>query len=164
MDELQRSEIARVVPSILGQLAFLFADPAEPQDFAAADGPYLAGSLTFSGPSNGGMAAAMPEALALELAANLLGSETDDPKAIEFAHDALGEFLNVACGHVLTALHGPGPVFLLSAPHLFELTAPEAGALARKQGSFAFAVDGAPFLFQASFCGCCAEVPGEANA
>ena len=163
MDDLHRTAIGRVVPNILGQLAFLFVDsddPSEATGFSPNDEAYLAASLTFSGPVNGGMMTAFPLSLALELAANLLGSENDDPKAASHAHDSLGEFLNVACGHSLTAIHGAKQVFDLSAPRLFVLTAVEASALARKPGSLTYAVDGAPFLFQASFCNCCA--PGEA--
>ena len=160
MDEAQRSEIARVVPSVLERFAFLFADPIDPSDFAVGEDGYLAGSLTFNGPVKGGMLVAVPEPMARELAANLLGADNDDPKAGDHAHDSLGEFLNVACGHILTALRGSGEVFDLSAPRLFPLTAAEAAAVARKPGGFAFEVDGAPFLFQASFCGCCAPEAG----
>jgi chemotaxis protein CheY-P-specific phosphatase CheC len=155
VDEKQRNEINQVVPAILEQLAFLFADPIDTADFATADEAFLAASLTFTGPAQGGMMVAMPLSLARELAANLLGSEPDDPKAGEHAQDSVGEFLNVAAGHILTRLHGTGKVIDLSAPRPFPLTAPQAAAISRKPGGFAYTVDGAPILFLANFCDCC---------
>jgi CheY-specific phosphatase CheX len=153
MDDRQREAVLHTVPAILEQQAFLFAEPLPAGGFRAQPGDYLAATLTFEGPVRGGALAAFPESLARELAANLLGSEPDDEKAGEHAADALGEFLNVACGHLLSGLFGSGPAFDLASPRGFGIPASVADLLARKSDVLAFEVDGVPILFQASFCG-----------
>jgi len=152
MDDRQRGAVLSTVPAILEQQAFLFADPLPEGGFKAGGGEYLAASLVFEGPSRGGALAAVPESLARELAANLLGAEPGDETAAEHAADALGEFLNVACGHLLTTLFGTGPVFNLGAPRIFGFPSAVADLLARKSDVLAFEVDGVPILFQACFC------------
>jgi hypothetical protein len=153
MDERQREAVLATVPAILERQAYLFAEPLPAGAFRAPAGEYLAATLVFDGPVRGGALAAFPEALARELAANLLGSEPDDERSAEHAADALGEFLNVACGHLLSGLFGTGPAFDLGAPRGFGIPGSVAELLARKSDVFAFEVDGAPILFQASFCG-----------
>lgn len=153
MDDKQRAAVLGTVPAILEQQAFLFADPLPHGGFKAPGGEYLAATLVFEGPARGGALAAFPESLARELAANLLGSEPEEEKAAEHAADALGEFLNVACGHLLTTLFGTGPAFDLAAPRTFGFPSAVADLLARKSDVLAFEVDGHPILFQACFCG-----------
>jgi hypothetical protein len=152
MDDRQRTAVLSTVPAILEQQAFLFADPVSEGGFKAQGEEYLAASLVFDGPSSGGALAAFPESLARELAANLLGADPGDEKAAEHAADALGEFLNVACGHLLTTLFGTGPVFNLGAPRSFGFPSAVADLLARKSDVLAFEIDGVPILFQACFC------------
>jgi hypothetical protein len=158
MDERQRGAVLTTVPAILEKQAFMFADPLPQGGFKASGEEYLAASLVFDGPARGGALAAFPESLAKELAANLLGSEPGDEKSAEYAADALGEFLNVACGHLLTELFGTGPVFNLGAPRGFGFPSAVADLLARKSDVMAFEVDGVPLLFQACFSpGCIPE-------
>ncbi len=140
------------VPAILEQQAFLFADPLTRGGFKAKGEEYLAASLVFEGPSRGGALVAFPESLARELAANLLGADPGDEKAAGHAGDALGEFLNVACGHLLTNLFGTGPIFNLGSPRIFGFPSIVADLLARKSDVLAFEIDGVPILFQACFC------------
>lgn len=151
MDERQREAVLGTVRSILEKQAFLFADSLPEKGFKARGDEYLAASLSFDGPSRGGALVAFPETLARELAANLLGAEPADETSAEHAADALGEFLNVACGHLLTELFGTGPVFNLGAPRTFGFPSDVADLLARKSDVVAFEVDGAPILFQACF-------------
>ena len=151
MDERQREAVLGTVPAILEQQAFLFADPLPDGGFKAMEGEYLAASLVFDGPARGGALAAFPESLAREMAANLLGAEPDDEKAGEYAADALGEFLNVACGHLLSTLFGTGLAFNLAAPRTFGFPGTVADLLARKSNVMAFEIDGVPILFQACF-------------
>lgn len=153
MDERQREAVLATVPAILERQAYLFAEPLPAGGFRPEACDYLAATLVFDGPVRGGALAAFPEALARELAANLLGSEPGDAAAAEHAADALGEFLNVACGHLLSNLFGTGPAFDLAAPRGFGIPASVAELIARKSDVLAFEVDGLPILFQASFCG-----------
>ena len=153
MDELQYEATLRAVAGVLERQAFLFAEPLPAGAFRSNGKEYLAATLVFEGPVRGGMLAAFPESLAREMAANLLGAEPDQDRAAEFAADALGEFLNVACGHLLTALFGTGHAFDLTAPLTFGFPSEVAELLSRKCDVLAFEVEGAPLLFQASFCG-----------
>ncbi|MBW8888809.1 MAG: chemotaxis protein CheX [Fibrobacteres bacterium] len=152
MDNQQREAVLSTVPAILEQQAFLFADALSQGGFKAQGEEYLAASLVFDGPSRGGALAAFPESLARELAANLLGAEPGDEKSAEHAGDALGEFLNVACGHLLTTLFGTGTAFNLGSPRIFGFPSAVADLLARKSDVMAFEIDGVPILFQACFC------------
>jgi hypothetical protein len=80
--------------------------------------------------------------MAKEIAANVLGVDPADPIAEAHYRDSLGELLNVACGHMLSALFGDTEVFELSPPRPFSLTASETAKLARRRGCMAFSVDG----------------------
>ncbi|MDB5103445.1 MAG: hypothetical protein JWP91_1134 [Fibrobacteres bacterium] len=151
-------EVMRVFSQVLERQVFLFPDPIDTMEFAAAPEKLLASSMTFNGKCDGGLALAVPEALARIIAANFLGMDEDDPVVESHGNDSLGEILNVICGHLLTALYGRDEVFDLSIPRPFTLTGPEAAILARKKGFYAFDVDGHQVLLQACFC---KNVPGE---
>jgi CheY-specific phosphatase CheX len=142
MPDAWKSEVMRVFKDVLGKQAFLFPGPegegAEPD---RGDG-YVLSSLTFEGAVRGGVMLAVPEPTAREIAANVLGVEPVDPLAYAHHRDSLGELLNVACGHMLTALFGETEVFDLSPPRPFSLTCAEAAKLARRHGCMAFSVDG----------------------
>jgi hypothetical protein len=55
------------------------------------------------------------------LAANLLGVDPEDDNAATQCEDATKEFMNIVCGQLVTALHGPDDVYVLSIPITTEL-------------------------------------------
>lgn len=164
------AEIVRIFAEVLEKQVFLFPDPIDVSELSSEPEKLLASSMTFTGkpagkpsPSgsgaagtggkcDGGLVLAVPEALARTIAANFLGMDEDDPIVEQHGSDALGEILNVICGHLLTALYGRDEVFDLSIPRPFSLAGEAASILARKSGCYAFSIDDHQVLLQASFC------------
>ncbi|MBX7255039.1 MAG: chemotaxis protein CheX [Candidatus Hydrogenedentes bacterium] len=108
--------LTREFAEILEQMAFLFADPVTADELPPLTEPPVRVSMSFTGPFNGSMIMALPEPMCPVVAANLLGIEPEDAADKSKAEDAVKELLNVACGHVLTAIAGTKPVFALSPP------------------------------------------------
>ncbi len=147
MDENTRTRIGNVLLEVLEKQAFLFVDPGEDPDLASVD-VYLAASVGFAGAAAGRVSLAVPSAMAAELASNFLGCEPDDPAAAAQAADACKEILNIVCGHILTELYGPTPVFDLGDLEAGPLAATEAADWSAAEGGMAFSVEGSPVLLR----------------
>jgi len=91
-------------PKILEQVAFVFAEPTDSPEPFGED--VRAASIDFMGPLTGSLHLTTSSLCAAGLAANLLGVEPDDPAAVAYGADALGETLNILCGAVLLELFG----------------------------------------------------------
>jgi len=109
-----RPDLSSLVADVLANLAFMISDdpperPLEPQN-------WLYGEIHYRGPVSGTVGCWCTPQFAVQLAANLLGTDPDSPDASCAAEDALRELLNVVGGHVVTAWYGTSPVFTLSIP------------------------------------------------
>ncbi len=153
MDDAITETIGRVFCEVLEKQAFMFADPAAPEEFDGADGDYLSASMGFRGEIEGNIALAVPKSLLPEIASNFLGMDAADPFVTARASDACKELLNVTCGHMLTALRGEAPVFDLSIPRLSDVDPGLLAAWARKPGTLRFSVEGSPLLLMVGFGG-----------
>lgn len=151
MDDAMSETIGKVFCEVLEKQAFMFADPAAPEDFDGAEGEYLSASMGFRGEIEGRISLAVPKALLPEIASNFLGMDAADPFVTARASDACKELLNVTCGHMLTALRGEEPVFDLSIPLLGDVDPGLLAAWARKPGSLRFSVEGSPLLLMVGF-------------
>lgn len=107
--------LENVVEQVFGDLAFMIAD-GETAGPASEPRTWLAGSIEYYGGSRGRIACWCTQELAVGLAANLLGLDPADAAAGEAASDAVREFLNVLCGHLVTQWYGTEAVFNLSIP------------------------------------------------
>lgn len=108
--------LVEVFCSVLERESYMFGYAIDKRDESPADELQQA-TLTFTGEGvSGAIALVLPETLTLEVAANILGAESDEDFVKEQAHDALGELLNVLCGQFLTTVEGELPVFDLSVP------------------------------------------------
>lgn len=97
--EEQQALIDAVIGPVLETFAFVFPEPLG--DSAADPGDSLmCATITFSGATSGTLAICAPEDLCIELAANILGTDTHDPDAHLKGADTLGEVANIAAGHV----------------------------------------------------------------
>jgi CheY-specific phosphatase CheX len=101
---------------VLEQLAYMFATDVELDRVNAGVASYLQARMQFTGEPSGSVSVAVPREVAREIAANILGLEPDDPAVDRRLSDALGEVLNVTCGHLLTRLFGEEPVFTMTVP------------------------------------------------
>jgi hypothetical protein len=102
--------------STFESLALLFAEPAGPGaplgDGAVAARVAFAGSARGAA-AGGALAVSVTADVAAALAENMLGA---DAAGADACRDAVGEFANVVCGHVLSEAGGPEAVFRLAAP------------------------------------------------
>lgn len=143
--EMPKDKLEELLATVFEQMAFMFADPAET---APIQGKALRVKMHYAGSQNGDLMLAVPEAMAQELAANLLGTDQDSPEGLAAAGDALREMLNVLCGHVVTLLAGPDGAFELSPP-LMENGSPEDwAAWSADPDALAMSVEGHPILLQ----------------
>ncbi len=132
------------------QLAFMFGEAADAADFPEPPIEASQVSMSFMGPINGRVVIAVDRDMCPELAANMLGLDADDPKAVLRGQDALKELLNVTCGNVLTKIAGDKPVFDLSVPEIHEMDAERWEALRETPGTLLLLVDGYPVMLNMS--------------
>lgn len=138
--------VSEVFCSVIEQIAFMFAEITEPADLPAMDQPFAEASMSFDGPLRGRLIMAVPRQACRQLAANILGMESDDEYVASRADDSLKELLNVTCGHILTSLAGDRPVFDLSIPQVLDLDAGAVQAMQATCGTAGFLVEESPVL------------------
>lgn len=112
---LTAGPLADVTRSVLGDAAFLFCDEV-PEGAGPTEGPYAEASLSFVAPTSGSIVLRVPWSVALEAAANLLGTEQDDPQVEADALAAVGELLNMISGAALSAWFGANTRWTLGVP------------------------------------------------
>src|SRR6185436_20429047 len=116
MDPRVSTTAARVFSEVLAEFAFLFGDAMAPEELPGPEGRIFLASMTLRGGLEGCAAVAVPEALAVEIAASTLGRESADPEAICRGEDAVREVASVLGGHLATALAAPGADVELTPP------------------------------------------------
>ena len=100
-------------------LAFMFITEDAP-DGSEPKPPWLAVTLSFSGPLNGRLSMRVSSEVPAPLAANMLGLADDESPTAEQQQDALRELLNVICGNMLPILAGSDEVFDVGAPNIVD--------------------------------------------
>ena len=118
----QHDEILqRVAEETFEALAFLLPMP-EPDE--PIDCPTVIVNVGFNGPFNGKLVVTLPEAVLVELTANMLGIDEGEGISVDSQQDALKELANVVCGNVLPEIAGSAAVFNVAAPELTDASAP----------------------------------------
>ncbi len=133
-----------IFQTVLERFTFMYGEPVPRADLPEPGEDLLLARMTFSGGQEGAMALAAPRELCSEMAANVLGGEPED-YAFESAADALGEVLNMACGHVTSALKAEEGASL-APPVVQRLDRREWRALASAAHTAAFIVEDRPVL------------------
>lgn len=136
-------DLATIVGDVLGDLAFLVSDDERPALPAGA--VWLECRISYSGPFSGTLRCWCTQSFASQLAANLLGTRPDSDAVREGVGDALGEFMNIVCGQLVTAWHGTDPVFDLSIPTVNECRETPRLDLEQRDGACALSISGEPF-------------------
>jgi len=144
----QSELVAQVFCEVLEKLAFMFGEPAGKEKSVPTEPAYIQTKMTYTGQTRGMLALTVPASLCPHIAANVLGIDPDDERAVAASLDALKEVLNVTCGHVLTALAGETPVFDLSVPRTSTLDAGQWTELLERPGAVALSVDDSVVLLQ----------------
>jgi hypothetical protein len=112
---LEAGPLGEVTRSILGDAAFLLCDDVPPGTEPMA-GRLAEATIRFVAPTSGQLTLRLPWPVALEAAANFLGTERDDPEAEEGALAAVGELLNMISGSALSAWFGANTEWSLGVP------------------------------------------------
>jgi hypothetical protein len=112
---LEAAPLGEVARSVLGDAAFLFCDDVPPGT-GPLEGRLAEASISFQAPTSGHLTLRLPWPVALEAAANLLGTENDDPEAEASALAAVGELLNMISGSALSAWFGANTAWSLGVP------------------------------------------------
>ncbi|MCE5229371.1 chemotaxis protein CheX [bacterium] len=133
---------------VIEQLAFMFAEPAEPDVVPQPAGPCVAVAMEFSGVFGGSLRLAVPAAICAELAGNMLGMDLDDGEAAARGTDSLKELLNITCGNILTEIAGTEAVFTLTIPAAEPLEPGKWDEFRRREGALAFLIDDNPALLE----------------
>jgi chemotaxis protein CheY-P-specific phosphatase CheC len=133
--------LREVFSKVLEKQVFIFAEDMDVGDMSES-GDWVEARMSFHGPFGGSLSLALPRAAELEIAANFLGKDADDPDVADCAEDSLKEIRNVVCGHMLTALAGEEPVFDLSIPKVHPVSESDWTALAAMPDSLGFDVEG----------------------
>lgn len=107
-------DLAAVVTDVLGDLAFMVSDD-QPANLPAG-AVWLRCDASYDGPARGTVCCWCTRDFAIQLAANLLGTEPDEGDAQIVAEDAVREFMNVLCGQLVTTWHGKDDVYDLAIP------------------------------------------------
>ncbi len=106
MSEKAVDILKEVFTEVLEKQAFMFAVSADRSEFPSEALECVSTEIGFSGNCNGEIHMTVPEHLAVELAANIIGLDVDDDAVDEKALDALREILNIVCGNFITRLYG----------------------------------------------------------
>lgn len=141
----ERADLAEeVFVRVLERFTFSYGEPVAPGELPEPSGRLLSARMSFSGARGGLMVLAAPLDAARQMAANVLGGEPADIDLPEAA-DALGEVLNMACGHLATGLEARD-VVELSPPEVYALEVDEWRRLSRGAHAVGFIVDERPVL------------------
>ena len=108
--------LSEVAAQVLEDVAFVFTERATAP--FAWSGAAIEATLSFSGPERGALFVRTSPGLGARFAANMLGTEVDDPEVVERAGDALGEMLNVIAGVLVARVFGASTLVHLGVPRV----------------------------------------------
>jgi len=131
---------------IVEQLTFMFGDPEEKEDLDLELEDFTQASMTFTGDMVGSLTVVVPTSITAEIAANILGLEPEDISDDAMLNDAVGEMLNVVCGHVIMTIAGKDANFALQAPQVSILAKDAVASLIDNPDFIGFTLDDHPVL------------------
>lgn len=115
------NQVKQVFSRVGEDLVFMFSEDWDEVERPLTEEMFVLVRVRFTGPFNGALSLAAPESLCKRVQENMLGASLEEGAGGKHLHDAFGELLNVACGHLLTALAGDDPVFTLAPPETVAL-------------------------------------------
>ncbi len=127
-----REKLQDVLSQTMEDAAFIFTEP--PDEDLEEEDEVVEAMLSFDGTREGVVRLSVPYPLSIELAANLLGLEPEDPDVAEMGESAVGEFLNIFAGPLMESLFGVEDICGLGAPEVRLISS--ATARANRQDSF----------------------------
>lgn len=141
--------VDQVLSKIMEQFAFVFPEAVSSDEFPPCNGELVVASLSFGGATTGGLVLAAPMDLCVEMAANVLGTDTTDQMARLRGADTLAEVLNMTGGHLATELE-PNASSHLNPPSVSRMQCEDWVRLAEDAGSRLYLVDDYPVILKAT--------------
>jgi hypothetical protein len=145
MDPRIESEAGRLFPRILADFAYLFGDPVSPIELPGLAGKGFLARLPFRAVTWGSLQLAVSETLALDIAANTLGTEPGDPEAARRSADAVRELVSILGGHLASSFGGK---LELAPPELTVLGRTDWDRIRLDLGTRCFSVESRPALLR----------------
>jgi CheY-specific phosphatase CheX len=136
------SIVSQVFCDVMEKLTFMFGEEVGIDELYPEGDNYHIVTMTFSGYKKGSIKLIVPESMAGEIAANVLGVSETDSRTIALALDSLKEVVNVLCGRILTELEGDKPIFNLSVPETQSINEKQWEKYLQNEEYMAFVVDG----------------------
>ncbi len=125
MHEVTPELLTDILGTVLQDSAFMFVEPAEePAEWGEK---VFTATLAFESVKGGVLRLTMALPVGVELAANMLGTEIDDPEAEENGRAAVSEILNVIGGAFVTRFFGTKVPSQLGLPQALMATKPATG-------------------------------------
>ena len=118
MSEIRQETVNATFLDVVEQLTFMFGEPVDKLQLDTEMVEFTLARMSFTGDLDGALSVAVPTEITAEIAANIIGLDAADLTDRALLDDALGEMLNVVCGHVIMALIGTGANFKLGSPEV----------------------------------------------
>ena len=131
---------------VVEQLTFMFGESVPKSELELDGVQFTLAQMRFNGDLPGVLSVAVPSEITAEIAANILGLEVEDIESEEMKLDALGEVLNVVCGHVIMALVGTESNFKLDSPEVQIVTEDRCNEMVLDDNFTGFILDDSPVL------------------
>lgn len=117
----RREELTETFRNVVERFALMIGEPVD-DVFGTSDmDKWVQAKLSFRGPLSGTLVIAAPKDLLREIAANVLGTDVNDPETAVFVPEALKELVNLTAGQLLTAVADAMSVHDLSVPMFAQL-------------------------------------------
>ncbi len=146
MSKISQERLFELFESVLEQYSFMFCEIIPKDEVQTDSTQFVRSTLEFQGPYQGHLSLIVPDALCLEIAGNVLGTEPDDEDAAENARDALNELVNVFLGHVLTDAFGPEMDFDFGVPECEYIDEPGWNNYLRNPDAIAITLEDTPAI------------------
>ncbi len=114
--------LSEVFSDVLMRYAFMFGEECQKYELPENSDGYLHAQVKFYGHKSGTLGVITQRSLCFEMAANVLGIETEEENYDDEAEDTLEELINIVCGQFLTSAFGVEPIFNLFPPSVNELS------------------------------------------
>lgn len=138
--------LSEVFSDVLMKYAFMFGEECQKDELPENGDSYLHARVSFYGDKSGVLGVITQKDLCFEMAANVLGIETEEENCDDEAEDTLEELINIVCGQFLTSAFGFEPVFNLFPPSVSKLNQDDWWKYVLDDNTIGFVVEDTPAI------------------
>ncbi len=146
MKDEYKGILSEVFNDVLMKYAFMFGEECQKDELPENGDSYLHAQVSFYGHKSGVLGVITQKNLCFEMAANVLGIETEDENSNDEAKDTLEELINIVCGQFLTSAFGVEPIFNLFPPLVKELSEDDWWKYVSDDNTIGFVIEDAPAI------------------